>query len=90
MAKYTFVNGFESYPMVMEIAWNMSSEVFVVGGWHEHDCLDNFADYCEENEFWGAFVDVDDILDEEELEQYVSVGNHCYPMDLNQFVITFK
>lgn len=90
MLKYIIANDVENYTMVMEIAWNMSSEVFVVGGYCEQDCLDNFADYCEGMEYWGAFVDVDDILTDEELEQYVSVGNHCYPMDINQFVIRFK
>lgn len=86
MMKYTITNEVASYTMVMEIAFNMTSEIFVVGGFDESDCLDNFADYCEEMEYLGAFCDEE----EDEFEEYVTAGNHCHKMDLNQFVIQFK
>jgi hypothetical protein len=93
MLKYTFVNPTDMSErcMVMEIAFNYDSEVFVVGGYCEQDCLDFFADFCKEMGYDGAFLDGDEEQEYQENEWDVYYGgNYCHPMDLNRFSITFR
>ena len=89
LRKFTVVNDIENYTMVMELVWvHHAKEVFLVGGFCEGDCLDNFADYCHENGFMGAFLEEDEVLELE--DEVVYCGNYCHPMDLNMFSINFR
>jgi hypothetical protein len=89
LRKFTKVNAHEEYPMTMEITWvHHAKEIFLVGGFNEGDCLDNFADYCNENGFMGAFLTADEVLELE--DEVIYAGNYCHPMDLNMFAINFR
>jgi hypothetical protein len=91
--KLVYVNDVQNYSVSLQVQKFFTEELYIVGGFSEGECLDNFMDFLVEKGFNGFYWTMQELIDhdiDEDENNLYCCGNHGYFLELNYLSMVFK